>query len=55
MRRLTVLAPLFACLVAGAARADEEKKIQWVASFEEGIKAAQEAKKPVFIDFTMDY
>ncbi len=56
MRRLTVLALLCAVVMAGVARADgEEKKIKWVTNIEEGLKAAQEAKKAVFIDFTADW
>lgn len=56
MRRLTVLALLFAFVVGSVACADgEEKKIKWVTNFEEGLKAAKEAKKAVFIDFTADW
>ena len=56
MRRLTVLSLLFAFVIAGVARADgEEKKIKWVTDFAAGLKAAQEAKIPVFIDFTAEW
>lgn len=56
MRRLTVLALLFTFVFAGVASTDgEEKKIKWITNFADGLKAAKEAKKPVFIDFTAEW
>ena len=56
MRRLMVVSLLLVFVVSGVARTDGKKKqIKWIDSFADGLKAAKEAKKPVFIDFSAEW
>ncbi len=56
MPRVAALSLLILLLAAGAARTDGEKKqIKWIESFADGVKAAKEAKKPVFVEFFAEW
>lgn len=55
MPRVVVLSLLLVLVAAGVARTDGEKKqIKWIDKFADGMKAAKEAKKPVFVDFSSE-
>lgn len=51
MKKALPFALLSLALAVGPAGAGDKEHISWVKSFADGVKAAQDAKKPIFIDF----
>lgn len=51
MRKALPFAFLSLAIAVGPAGAGDKEHISWVKKYADGIKAAQEAKKPIFIDF----
>ncbi|MBI3271562.1 MAG: hypothetical protein HYZ53_21405 [Planctomycetes bacterium] len=57
MRRAALVALVVLSSLVGWAgwTAAEDKKIAWVLDYEAGVKAAKEAKKPIFVDFMAEW